>query len=261
MRKPIAVLAVGVLVLLAGCSAVPFAGGSGEEIPSDEQSAEEFKQAHASALEEQGSFTTTVEVTQSQGDKSQTNTYMYEVDTASNQALSTVETPASAIQLYTAGDTTFVQQSAGNQTAYQMDSAPYDAAVQPVTTEEATLSNAVLPIGNVTYQETGTKMYNGVEVTVYEANEEEAKKALGGSDESKTTVESFESEIYVDENGIVRYQTVSYKMSANGKTLEASLELEITDVGSTTVEEPDWIDTAKEQAQEDESTNETNESG
>lgn len=263
MRKLIAILALGAIVTLSGCSALPFIDESdntntgvdiedpSEQIPGEEQTVEEFRQTHADALNEAGSYTTQFSVAIDRGEQSQESEYQYKIGSDGDPAFSSVSQFGTTISQYTSGDTTYIQQSSGEQKNYRIASAPYNGQIQPVNVSQAPVKEVLFPFEKVPHNLAETKSYNGVEVGVYEMNEDEGIEKLEEAVGENATVESFSSTMYMDGAGIVRYQNLSYSISANNQSIESSLEMTVTNVGGTTVEEPDWVETAEEQTQSD----------
>jgi hypothetical protein len=96
----------------------------------------------------------------------------------------------------------------------------------------------------------GTETYDGVSVTRYEAGlrdlEPDTALFLVGSN---VDLNEYEVAYLVDADGIVRYASVvldyDYDNDGDGtrdSNLRLAFERSVTDVGSTTVDEPDWLD-------------------
>lgn len=259
MRLPIATLAVGLLVLLAGCSGTPFLG-SGEEMPED------VEQSHVTALSDADSFTVeySVQQTQTVGDQAQTTEMsgMFAVDSVADRQVGQSVMEQGVTTQYTSGETTYLQMKVNesvpaDEGLYQMASAPYeDEGLQPVEVRQST-GVQFLMVENVTYLHAETKMHDGVEVSVFEADEEATVAALeeefAASGSSSATVDSFDSVVYLDDDGVVRYTAWAFKISDGEQSMSYDVEVSTTDVGSTTVAEPGWLSNAEEQ-QSNEST-------
>jgi len=152
---------------------------------------------------------------------------------------------------YTDGDVTYHRTNNSIQTQYQRATAPYEGgSVQPVnfTTVVGQAANAT---SNVSYAESGTTTFDGVEVTRYEASGDALARELGGGSTDllqNASVESASSTVLVDGDGVVRlmnFEVVFVGEDDSRATLR--IEQRVTEVGSTTVSEPDWLDEAKEQ--------------
>lgn len=98
---------------------------------------------------------------------------------------------------------------------------------------------------NTSDYEASLDRHDGEPVVVYEsANIEEAGGILGVDDPDSVT--NFEATFVVDSDGLVH--TASYELGfvVDGEERSATLEFELTEVGETTVERPDWADQADE---------------
>lgn len=95
-----------------------------------------------------------------------------------------------------------------------------------------------------TWSDEGTETYDGVTVRRYVYEDDQPYVAgQGGHDMTEVTKVTFV--MLVDENGIPRYQSHRVEGTDDeGNDVWYEWDYSITDVGSTTVEEPDWIDEA-----------------
>jgi len=94
----------------------------------------------------------------------------------------------------------------------------------------------------------GSETFDGVTVDRYELSATDEALIRAGSiaaqDEPGTLeVTDFEYVVLIDEDGLPRYEswTFSGRMD-DGSELRGSWEFSLTDVGSTTVDDPDWLD-------------------
>lgn len=92
----------------------------------------------------------------------------------------------------------------------------------------------------------GTETYDGVTVQRYTYDGDDYWTELDGElDDGTFSVQSASYELLVDDDGIPRYQ--SYRVEAVDETgVEGWYEWEytVTDVGTTTVADPPWLDAA-----------------
>lgn len=87
----------------------------------------------------------------------------------------------------------------------------------------------------------GVTTYDGVEVVELTAARADVKPdALVGN----TTVETFESRLLVDRSGRVRLFEYRIVGTTDGEPFSFRLRFRLSDVGSTTVERPDWVSRA-----------------
>ncbi|MDY6764710.1 MAG: hypothetical protein SV377_03350, partial [Halobacteria archaeon] len=94
----------------------------------------------------------------------------------------------------------------------------------------------------------GRETFDGTTVTRYEVNGVEAFKAMGASTGiDYESVTEYKAALLVDKNGITRYLYTTITFEEEGETTVIELEVKITKVGSTTVQEPDWVSKARQQ--------------
>lgn len=143
--------------------------------------------------------------------------------------------------LYTAGNTSYQRSQYGNQTqvARTDRSVNVTAAVRGSSTLEIFISH------NVTYEQVGTETFDGDEVMRYEAEgvdklSEEFRNSTG----ENLTVTDFSATLLLDGEGRVRKFSADFSFTRNGETSNTTFVTTVTDVGSTDVEEPDWVSQA-----------------
>ncbi|UPM41779.1 DUF7537 family lipoprotein [Halocatena salina] len=101
---------------------------------------------------------------------------------------------------------------------------------------------------NATVGEPTQITHNGEQVFRYEVTDAAAAEPFGLDIDDNITLNDLNGTMLVDENGIVR--SFSYTMNyttADGTDKMLSADYRISDLNATTVEEPDWVETAKEQ--------------
>lgn len=257
MQKVLATIAVGFVVVLAGCSSVPFVGDSGTQ---QQELADDVKSSHQDALEESGSYSVsyTFEQTQAQNGQERSNTVngSYAVNLDDGKALQTVQTSRANTARYTSGGTTYTQLKVNESmpaedAVYQAASEPYNGSSGAVNTTQATGIQFLLT-DNITYESAGTETYDGTDVTVFEADAESSSKAIkneieaqGGAQE--VSIKDFSATLYLDSDGVVRYHSWSFSAQISQATVTYDVELDVTSVGDTTVEDPGWLTSAKQQ--------------
>jgi len=166
---------------------------------------------------------------------------------------------ASVQSTYTDGDRTWQRQNSSfGGVQYSAGTAPYGPSEPTPVNFTSVIGEAVnTTTGNVTFSRTGTTTVDGVDATVYEADgdqliEELGFNASGGSFFSNATVEGASATVGVDGDGIIRLTTFEVVLdSEQAGEVIISFEQRVSDVGATSVEEPDWLDEAKEQTGDD----------
>jgi hypothetical protein len=101
----------------------------------------------------------------------------------------------------------------------------------------------------------GTETFDGVAVDRYELSEANEALILAGSAAANTDTSQdvqlteFSYVVLVDEDGISRYESWSFAgQTSDGDTVSGEWEYSLTGVGSTTVDDPDWLAEAQAQA-------------
>lgn len=266
---------VAMMMLVAGCGGLVGDDGDtepeiDEEIPEDgahpDSAVDETTvDTHKEALEDAGSFEATQSVeTAVDGEVSEQMSFetTFAIDMVNNQSLQSESSPEMTIERYTEGDTTYQMLDRGGQTEVDSASAPYGdemGAIQPVNTENA-MGGDLVSLDNANYQETGTETIDGVEVTVYESDTDAAADALqeqmDQDPNSNAEITGFTATVKIDSDGVIRYQEMVLSVTQNGEDIEQTVSHEVTAVGDTVVDEPEWVadmDSDDESDSEDES--------
>lgn len=141
---------------------------------------------------------------------------------------------------YVAGNRSFVRRSIDDQTSYRVGSAS-DADVN--LTGSLRLASEWGTISGINWTQNGTETFDGETVTRYSASGvEENAAALGLRDSSDLA--SFAATLLVTSDGTVRVLTAT--LTGSGEAPRTSeVRLELTGLNETTVEEPGWLDAAR----------------
>lgn len=159
-----------------------------------------------------------------------------------------------SIERYTTGDTTYVKRTRGNATQYGTATEPYGDDVAPVNVTEASGAStadvaADEPVRQHLTNE-GTETFRGVTVTRWEATGvevlDDVEPDIAGDFENVT---GFELVLLVDDDGITRYVrfSIEFEETNDGDSRSGTLVVEqtVSDVGSTSVAEPGWLEAAE----------------
>lgn len=108
-------------------------------------------------------------------------------------------------------------------------------------------------LANVSFEETGTVTRDDETLLRYNATEVDDREAFFYTTEFSTidSVESVDSTLLIDEEGIIRSFNVTVTYTFADQTRNGTISYRVTDIDSTTVEEPDWLDAAESAATED----------
>lgn len=231
----------------ATATATPTAGPQYETFDASSLNAD-----HVAALEAAGSFSTESSLAIRNESSTRYINGSYAIERggpAANVANITYITDGGADDLptvtrYTEGDTTYERQvertDSGTETRYRKASAPYsDSDPQPVNeTVGYTLGRIARDvIDNSEWNRTGSGQIEGEDVTRYDTSGDRFGVSLAANAEGAAT-------LVVDENGVVRYVAYRFVAQTGSERAEYVYEAAYTDVGSTTVEEPEWTDEA-----------------
>lgn len=227
-----------VLVVLAGCS------GSGGQPYQTPLNSTQVEQSHTQALEESGSFTYRLTTNTSFGDEQASSSLSggttVKVDTESDALAVNTTTALGNLSVYQFGNgTAFLRLTMGDRTQYARgDDGRYNAS-----------QFTHLGLGNLTesvnFTHNGTATVEGDTVHEYVAHENQTLSALagtnttmGGSDANVTST----LRVYVRSDGLVKKYRYHVAYEGVG-TMDVTGRY--TDLGSTDVSPPPWLDDAK----------------
>jgi len=252
-------------IVLAGCSGGGV-GADGTETTatgdstesgapdSDDGSATGAEQLSVTEADERlrnaGSFTSqwTYSVTESDGTTAAINN-TYQVDVESNRSLELLATTGADgqfdIETFIANDTSYSRYGDGADVFYQVNdqqSTVFDSATGRATSFHNALEEDADFVG--------TETFDGVTVSRYEHTDTSSWQAYGGGmamfgSDTNATVTDFTVVVLVDSDGISRLTTWTLSGEAeDGSPVSAEWCFALTGIGSTTVEDPDWLDEA-----------------
>lgn len=251
MRRTVAVLAVVALVALAGCSALPVGGDdasndaeSNDEAPTlesvaypdgydqsgvtDTQAAldsHNASTADAAGFHLSASMRATVDT--SDGEETRTLSLERTVDNAAGTEYSRLELSQGSSETYrTADGQVYVRIDDGSNVAYDT-SRPEAASTVSVANFRGVFDSAAFTADSVRTEGETT-------LITYTADE------LRDGDDA---VENVSAELVVDTEGRIHSLSISYDVT-NGADIDAEF---VFDYRDTTVEQPDWLDEARQQ--------------
>jgi hypothetical protein len=271
-----------VLVALSGCNALT---GGGTVTPTfasagDEESAaytdtgealngSTLRADHVGQLESAEAFTTTTDLRIRSGNRTARLNQTTRVDLGAERGrqVSQLSSPqrngSIRTDAYTLPNVTyqrFVIASGERETvSYRRTSPPYNgtSSVQPVnvtTAKNRELAESV--VDSIEWTQTGVEGTDGTAVTRYVATgRENFTEFRNGSDISSVqgvnlsafgqNVSEIRATMRVDENGVVREFRFRVAGTSQGRDVALTFTVRTTEVGSTTVSEPDWLGEAK----------------
>ena len=263
-RSTLAVSLVVVLVLLSGCSTVLDGGnGAGTETP---VSAEEFDYAdgfgpngitdgqqavesYQSALKARGSYTGTYSYdVQASGGNSTVDVenrvdFESQIDFESQQGYQRfdVDSPMYSgwIESYYEDDMQYRRSEVGGERSN------VSVDEQNFTTAELTSTDPIRPLlSNVSSYEVSIEQRDGTTVAVYERSGTEGIDSFYNVDES-ADISSFSATFAVDSEGVIHSASYDITYTTEGEEQTVTVEFELSDLGETSVERPDWADEAR----------------
>jgi hypothetical protein len=252
---------VCLLTLLAGCSGVPGlgGGGGGGETYGDGETlnASALAEDHAENLREAGSFTVVVDGSASVGDAGPDTDQAQRVavDLEGNSSLVTTsvvqrqgnQSASDNRTVYVTEDAAFFRIGSGEDVRYQQLNLSGAGALGQTFGGEQYLdvSGSVPTLAATEWTRNGTVERDGETLTRFSAGSGEAlnRSALGLTPSVNLT--EYDATLLVTGEGTIRELTFTLGAEAQGETLTQALELRYTEVGSTTVDEPDWLDEAR----------------
>lgn len=259
------IVLVAVLVALAGCSGLGPAGDDGTateaQSTTNETTAEDTEtttettttddgdagnltaldqqllDSHSLALLSAGSYS--VEVSTSGADSATTTVASVNLTAKSTYEQLTTITSGTAFNLE-------VYRSPGSDTVYTQvgsgDSASYSSEAATGNFTEREISAPYL-ITDVSYQQFGTETVDNTTVQRYVAND--VGRVTASSEGWGGLVTNISSTVLVDPDRNLVYEIdADYAVSSGGEIVNRSYTVTYSDVGSTTVSEPDWLSEA-----------------
>lgn len=200
-------------------------------------------------LREAGSFTATWSYSTTESGETATVTDTYRVDVRENRSLETFTMTGAESQT---DFETFVADGSAY-TRYATDG----EAFYQIRPQDDTAFQSALDRGAISYESVddarfvGTETFDGVTVDRYEYSDLATWRQFGagtlGSSEN-VTVTDFTVAVLVDEDGLARQTSWTLTGETDdGETVSVEWRYEVTEVGSTSVPDPDWLDAARAQ--------------
>ena len=239
-RSTLAVSLVVVTVLLAGCSGL--VGDEGPGSPEEFEYADGYSadgitdgeaasESYSQGLQEQGSYT----VEYNQRIQEVQADVVYRVDVENQKAYHSVDVPSEdyGVESYYTEDRQFTR-------VFRPEEGNVSVEEREFTAEALDGADVIDPLlSNTTVYESRIEERDGTSVVVYEANGTEAATEVFDIDGENVT--AFSASLAVDSDGLVR--EARYEMSyldGDGTEQTVSLDFEVTGLGETTVERPEW---------------------
>lgn len=237
------------LVLLAGC-----VGGTGSTDPADEPDDGTDGEVmivdnRTATVLDAGGYTSVWEMEfTSERDGVSITRYTHAVDYVNERysfgmLMTNRDEVTNDYESFYADGTSYVRYGDGEEATYQTAPGEFTPENTLFSVESSITSGSDLSEFSVV----GTETYDGVTVTRYERSDQPAWIAAQGTDDEFTWT-AFDYAVLVDEDGLVRYDSWTGE-GVDGEGVEQTMTFSysLTDVGSTVVEDPDWLTAADEQ--------------
>lgn len=251
-------------VALAGCAGGGVGGdapASGDDTPTavstgGDDSSNSLSVAEVDErLREAGSFTTRWDYTITQADGTTLRfNQSYRVDLEANRSVERYSTTdadgATSFEVFVDDDTSYTRYGSGENVFYQISDQPqpvFDDATNRASTFDTYLEDDARFVG--------TESFDGDTVSRYEYTDADAWRTYNQGlasatfdTEEEVTITDFSITVLVDENNIGRLTTWTLTgETESGETVTAEWSYSLTEIGSTSVDDPDWLDEARAQ--------------
>lgn len=276
--RPLTVLCVVVVIGLAGCSGISPLGGNTSDAGTapnqsgtteDAATTDEAESSYPPGYAESGITDPGTAADQHRAALSEHETHTRELTIVDNASQTEIQVTTQIDDTGKRAVAEITSNRSGNQALnleeYHEDGVTYEksemdivgetynTSEEPFSSFEANRSSVSTLDGileNVTVENAGTVTRDDETLYRYNATEVDEVDPLVSTVQPTDidAVESFDGTLLVDEEGLIRqfWSTTTY--TEHGETRNATIDVRFTDLDSTTVEEPGWVETAKEQA-------------
>ncbi len=218
---------------------------------------EELNDATRTAVEDAGSYThQSLFLTASQTQRGQAvtrRTSTTQVDLEAEQGLRVSElsvdspqsTQNSSTTVYTEGNTSYQQRITSEGTNYSTQEGEPTGfgGINPVNTSGFS-QNLTFVTDGLVWEENDTTTVDGDTVTEYTLAGLEDQDAF--TEGTRATLTDISGTLYVDDDDVVRQVSLAYEAESRAGTSTTQIQLTLSEIGSTTVEEPEWTSEAED---------------
>ena len=256
MRRPLAAtVALTALLLLAGCTGGTPLGGSGSAdghavslasvqypagVTNESVDAKTVSQGHEAALANR-SLTFHLQLNQTVGGNSRSGIIVEKTTGDGSPMWTRARMPgASGIPVervvYQRGDKRFERTTVNGNTSYRVTTRPPSFGIGAPSPSGSRLVNQTLSIAQFT--PTRAESVNGTTLVVLTASKSDVSDAVNGN------VSRFDASMTIDQEGVVHSFQYNVTMNQGGQRMSVSESARLTNIGSTTVPRPNWLDEA-----------------
>ena len=263
IRKTMLVVAVATLIALAGCTggngpstATPTNNSTDSPQPMEDLDGAELSNNTVSAVENGGSYSLRADaefVANTSRGNSSTDTDItrranFETDRGVRSINQSVTNPLGSVTstatVYTDGNTSYrLRNVSGENATYasQTGDASGPGGIRPVNVSG--YDQSYIEYTNITqgfdWEANGTATVGDTTTIRYSSTNVSDSNFL--VQDSNSTLTNASADLYVDEDGVVRRTDLTFTIENGASSSSADISLVLTDIGSTTVEEPSWV--------------------
>jgi hypothetical protein len=253
-RRALQLIAVSCLVALAGCSgALSGVGGDGgptledasypDGVSDNGTDLAALSNAHAEALNG-SSFALSLDVTQNSSAANRSMAVDAAVGPDRDDVRVNVSGANQTMATYATAEKRYLRISSGEGTNYRVTERTADGAkLLPSSYSGTEYLDRFAGQVEANFTPTEVREVDGTTLIVLKANESEV------SDPEGTNLTDYDATLLVDERGVIHRFEVSAQTERGGESIRNSLAMTISDVNETTVEEPSWLDEARNQTE------------
>jgi len=262
MKRTVSVLAVALLVVLAGCSGggSPGAttadsgdGGSdgttqGAGDGSSDSGDVSFVDDREAALKSAGSYTSVWRMTSTRGDETREMAYTTKLDYENERydfemVTTTDGVTENAAESFFADGVSYSRFGEGEDAQYSSNAYEFSNIVPGGQIGFVASSH---DLSDFSYE--GTETFDGVQVERYEMTQAATWLSGSGGGQSDVKWTDFSYVVLVDDRGLVRSETwTGNGVTGDGVDVSIEYTYELTAVGSTTIPDPSWLENATSQ--------------
>lgn len=195
--------------------------------------------AHTEGILEYESFRTSYRATVETPNRTVDVNVTQSVETAERRALRQTNIGARRQAEFYANGTVYVR------TDLPGSNTTYDSREQPLNLRSVSGRRFVAPvIANVTYGEATRVNRGGEQLVRYESRKLTSTSGLFGKNVSMADVSEFSATILVGADGVVRHAEYGATVDRPQGERTLSVAIDVSDINSTTVRRPNWVDQA-----------------
>jgi len=252
LRKALLVVTVTLLTVTAGCSGL-LGGGEPSLEPKDELDGEQLTNSTKTSVEDAGSYTIHSRSTTIQGNRTLsvnvTSHVNFEIDRGvrvyNQTAIGFIFRQNASAVVYTDQGTSYRRQNTSRGVSYdtQQGSSPGRGGITPVNVTAFNVNYTSI-VDSFAWESNGTTTVDGTETIQYQSTELTDPSTF--TSDQNSTVTASNSTVLLDRHDVVRELSIEFSVEdGEGQTVTVRRTLTLSNIGSTTVNEPGWLPEAQ----------------